>query len=474
MINKSFGYGDALGFGWDVMKSNFFFFTGILIVTFLVSCSIQFILQFMGDFIGSFSPFLIIAVILVSSAVDILLSIGLIKIALCFCDDLKPGFSLLFDGLDCFWRYIGAGLLYTVIVGLSYLILVLPFILLAPPTGASFFIIPVFFIAFIPATILSIKFSLCFYFVIDKNAGPINALRASSRATDGAKGALFVFGFLCGLVNLLGILCFFIGIFATTPTIMVAMAYVYRQLCSQTPELDELGIDSGSENSIEAAQKKAGIQSGLCIRVGAGEEDQPSASSSAPAAAPAAAAAVPANPASSFSSARETEADENAAVNLSIRMSEETSVSRYTPSEIPTASEAQTQYSPPSESKPSPEQPIEAKQPSYVQITEYKPTETKKSNKVLWIIIVILGVSFVVSASALVGLGFYLRNDVNVPLIPPRVEINGILYSEDNPGVIIEGRIVKEGEMIDNVMIIKISKGSVEFEKEGRRWKQKL
>jgi len=52
--------------------------------------------------------------------------------------------------------------------------------------------------------------------------------------------------------------------------------------------------------------------------------------------------------------------------------------------------------------------------------------------------------------------------------------VKSILYSEDNPSAVISGRILHEGEKIRNVSIIKISKDSVEFEMNGKRWNQKV
>ncbi|MFB0555363.1 MAG: hypothetical protein ACETWQ_18815 [Phycisphaerae bacterium] len=52
--------------------------------------------------------------------------------------------------------------------------------------------------------------------------------------------------------------------------------------------------------------------------------------------------------------------------------------------------------------------------------------------------------------------------------------VKSILYSEDNPSAVISGRILHEGEKIRNVSIIKISKDTVEFEMNGKRWTQKV
>ena len=52
--------------------------------------------------------------------------------------------------------------------------------------------------------------------------------------------------------------------------------------------------------------------------------------------------------------------------------------------------------------------------------------------------------------------------------------VKSILYSEDNPSAVISGRIVHEGEKIQDASIIKISRDSVEFEMNGKRWTQKV
>ena len=85
-----------------------------------------------------------------------------------------------------------------------------------------------------PAFIWGIKFCLYPYFIVEKGMGPIEALQASSRATMGAKWDLLGFWSVIGVINVLGFFCLLIGLFATVPTTMVAMALVYRKLLSQT------------------------------------------------------------------------------------------------------------------------------------------------------------------------------------------------------------------------------------------------
>jgi type II secretory pathway component PulC len=52
--------------------------------------------------------------------------------------------------------------------------------------------------------------------------------------------------------------------------------------------------------------------------------------------------------------------------------------------------------------------------------------------------------------------------------------VKGILYTEDNQSAVIGNHIVHEGEEIRGVTVVKISKDSVEFEMNGKRWTQKV
>ena len=222
MTAKYFRFSDVLSYGWDMMKTCFWFFVGLGIVWFVTTYAIT-IIEFVlrrTIFTESFPRALKIFMFIANWVINIVLGIGIIKIALSFCDEQKPAISTLFSASwDCFWRYLAAGILYG-------LILIAGFILLI-----------------VPGVIWSVKFGLWPYFVVDKDLGPIQALKASSRTTMGVKWDLFGFGVLCVIFTLAGLLCLIVGVFATYPTIMIAHALVYRQLAAQTPELAEFGIN---------------------------------------------------------------------------------------------------------------------------------------------------------------------------------------------------------------------------------------
>lgn len=52
--------------------------------------------------------------------------------------------------------------------------------------------------------------------------------------------------------------------------------------------------------------------------------------------------------------------------------------------------------------------------------------------------------------------------------------VSGIVYSERKPSAIIGGKIVYQGESANGVKIVRIYRDRVEFEKNGKKWEQKV
>ncbi|MBU1261532.1 DUF975 family protein [bacterium] len=206
MATQRFSKGEAIRFGWDTMKSNLGFFIALLIVTFLII----FVPSFISGLIKERASALSIIIDIVVWVLQLVIGMGLIRIALKFCGNEKGEFADIFSCFSLFFKYLFSSVFYGLIV-LGGIILLI-----------------------IPGIIWAIKFQFFSYFIVDKGLGPIEALKRSSAITKGTKWNLFLFSILLILINLLGILCLFIGLFATLPITMVAQAFVYRQLLAQT------------------------------------------------------------------------------------------------------------------------------------------------------------------------------------------------------------------------------------------------
>ena len=219
MTAEKFSISEAIHFGWNTMKSNLGFFIGLLIFVFLFT-SLSSIIAAKAT---EANIFLGIIFYIADFSLSILISIGLVKIALRFCDNEKGRFADLFSQYPLFPQYLVGSILYGLIVFAGTILLI------------------------IPGIIWGIQFCFYDYFIVDKGLGPIEALKRSSAITRGVKWDLFVFFLVLSGINLLGALCLLIGLFVTIPTTMVALAFVYRKLMAQAEivQVSETSLEEG-------------------------------------------------------------------------------------------------------------------------------------------------------------------------------------------------------------------------------------
>ncbi|MGB3341123.1 MAG: hypothetical protein WBB37_06550 [bacterium] len=207
MEKKNFSNKEAIKYGWSIMKANLWYFVGILIVAWLV-------VGIPGALADHFQKndmgFLALLFNIITSVLRVIISIGMIKIALKFLAKEKPEFIDLFGFQGNFWRFVGGSILYGLIVIAGFILLIVPGIYWA------------------------IKFQWFGYCIVDQKLGPVNALKKSAEMTQTVKWQLLGFAFVIAGINILGFLCLFIGLFATVPTTLMAYAFVYRKLVGQT------------------------------------------------------------------------------------------------------------------------------------------------------------------------------------------------------------------------------------------------
>ncbi|MDO8618470.1 MAG: DUF975 family protein [Candidatus Daviesbacteria bacterium] len=204
MAVQKFSKKEAISFGFEKAKQNWKFFIPIVLITLLVN---------MGPKLHT-NPQDSGAVVFTSTIWTILLwilraviEIGLISIALKFVDGKKAQIADLLNYKPLI-NYAIASVLYGLIMIAGLILLI------------------------IPGIIWAIKLQYYSYLIIDKNMGPIEALKKSWQITKGVKWQLFLLNILLVLINILGALAFGIGLFITIPTTMIACAKVYRKLTS--------------------------------------------------------------------------------------------------------------------------------------------------------------------------------------------------------------------------------------------------
>lgn len=200
-MKPRFSINEAFRFGWEAFKKNFWFLTAILLVLFVISSISNYALR-----ISEHAPFLGGLINLVAVIFGIIVQMGIIKITLKFVDKGKPVFDDLFSEYKLFWRYLGASIIYGLIV-LGGLILLI-----------------------VPGIIWALKFQFYRYLIIDKKMGIKESLKKSGEMTEGAKWDLLLFWILVIGVNILGALAFGVGLIIAVPVTILASVFVYREL----------------------------------------------------------------------------------------------------------------------------------------------------------------------------------------------------------------------------------------------------
>lgn len=187
---------------WELVKKNVRLIA-ILMVAFVGYQIIQGIIQ------GFFGQSALSALVSIAFTVlTLFLEIGFIKIILKLVDGQKAEINELWAYPQYLLRMIGASIVYGIIVGVGLILLVVPGIYLA------------------------IRLQFYSYYIVDKNAGAMDSLRMSWKATDKNVINIFLFELLIVGINILGAIALLVGLLVTIPVSFVAVTLLYRKLSS--------------------------------------------------------------------------------------------------------------------------------------------------------------------------------------------------------------------------------------------------
>lgn len=222
----TFKSGDAIRSGWRFTKDNFALFAGVVAITLAAS----FVPRMLAETLGH--RFFAIRYLILAAgwALQLLIGIGTIRIALGVFDRKPVRIADIFSGADLLFRYFLGSALY-------YLIVLAGFVLLI-----------------VPGIVWAVKYQFFALLIVDKKLSPMDAIRKSGEITKGSKGKLFVLIILLFLINLAGLICLFIGLFATVPLAIMANVYAYRKLLGETAPEKEPSEKSAVEAVSEALQ----------------------------------------------------------------------------------------------------------------------------------------------------------------------------------------------------------------------------
>lgn len=202
---RHFSKKEAINFGFKTAKKNIAFFLSVFVAWALIAIVSQ-VFQGNLNLNKQFLPSFIFS--LLTWVVNSVIAMGIINICLKFIDGKKPKLKDIFYTKNLF-NFILASIIRSVIIIVGLILFI------------------------IPGIIFSIKLQYSEYLIVDKQLDAVDSIKKSWEMTKGVKWNLFLFGFLLGLINVLGFLALLIGLLITVPLTLVANAYVYRKLLSQ-------------------------------------------------------------------------------------------------------------------------------------------------------------------------------------------------------------------------------------------------
>jgi uncharacterized membrane protein len=199
MKKQIFSIKESLSAGWDIFIKNWKLFILISITTAILS-SIQGKVN--DEEARSAAVIISIAIAVLSTIIDL----GVLKVTINIFDKKKAEYLDIFRYTKYFWRYLGASILYGLLITAGLILLI------------------------VPGIIWALKYSMVLNLIVDKDMGVFESFKKSGELTNGVKWQLFLFGLACLGVIILGALALGVGVLIALPVTSIASVFVYRKL----------------------------------------------------------------------------------------------------------------------------------------------------------------------------------------------------------------------------------------------------
>lgn len=205
MSAQKFEIEEMIRDGWETTKANL----NTVIVLTIAGGLAAGIPSWVAEVLERSSPFLSGVFRLASVIMSLIVGIGALRVSLRLHDSQPVAVGDLFAAdWSLFRRHLVATIAYSLIVGFGLFLFV------------------------IPGLMFAVRFAFYGYFVVDRDAGPHEALAQSETATQGARLDVFLLGWLLIVLNVLGAMLLFIGLLISVPLSTIALARAYRALTS--------------------------------------------------------------------------------------------------------------------------------------------------------------------------------------------------------------------------------------------------
>ena len=206
-----FSAGAAIRYGWETFKRRPWFFVGATFVILLLSGLINGLASGIDAVFTGSADEPSIAGMIINLGLGTLLSMGATAFYLVAHDNPEAADLSLLWHPQPFWKYLGMYLLVALVIAAGLILLI------------------------VPGIIFALMFMFAPLIVIERELGPIDAMKESNRITRGHKWPLLGLVALLILINVLGVLALVVGLLVSIPVSTFAFVHAYRSL-SGRPE----------------------------------------------------------------------------------------------------------------------------------------------------------------------------------------------------------------------------------------------
>lgn len=207
-----FSTGAAIRFGWETFKRRPWLFVGSTLIILLATGVSEGIGSAIDAVVTGSPEQPSILGALVHLGLGTLISMGATAFYLAAHDNPETATLSTLWHPQPFWKYLGMYILVVLVIAAGLVLLI------------------------VPGIIFALMFMFAPFIVIEREVGPIDAMKESHRITRGHKWPLLGLVALLVLINLLGLLALVVGLLISVPVSTLALVHAYR-LLSGEPEM---------------------------------------------------------------------------------------------------------------------------------------------------------------------------------------------------------------------------------------------
>ena len=198
---------EALRFGWNTFKAHWLFLLVVAALANFISFAPGFFLQWVSE-----DFFLIKWIVnIVFWVIGAVFTIGQFRVLLLFLAGKKPEYADLFRESKLLLSYWVGSFIFGLLVFVGFILLI------------------------VPGIIVATRLQFWTYVLVNKQCGPVAALKESWHITRGSVINIMLFNVLTVAVMFLGILALGVGFFVAIPVTLLATTFVYGKL--QIPQV---------------------------------------------------------------------------------------------------------------------------------------------------------------------------------------------------------------------------------------------